>query len=183
MNKIHEQYIKEVVKKYENQDKNKPEELKFHSLLGLISDFGELVEADMNNDRTNILEELGDVYYFLFQGVDAYEINLDDIDLGYTPKTIKGLGDANIIIEIAKIADYHKKNYFYGKSVDAEDIKKTYARIYYNLLVMFKKFGFTEIEVINANAKKLHARFGDNYDNEKAKNRDKTAEMEAMKNG
>lgn len=184
MKDLHQQYIDQVVKKYENPDKNSRDDLLIHSALGLSSDYGELLQAEQNRDNDNILEELGDLYYFLFQGIAALDLDLESVLLDYGIKSLDGLGKINLQIEISKLVDYAKGKLFYNKQLpEDEELIIVYARIYYNMKHLLNASKINEIDVINANAKKLNARYGDKFSEEKAKNRDKAAEMKAMTNG
>jgi len=170
---LYERYIDDVVKKFENPDKNSKEELLMHSALGLSSEIGELINGEMNKDKENILEELGDLYYFLFQGVGAIDFDLTHTQLNYTPKDTAEMGINKLIVEVSHLVDVVKAFNFYERELPEDEFFEIqYARIYFNLRHLVNENDFNEFEVMRNNAQKLERRYGEKYSNERANNRE-----------
>jgi len=94
-----------------------------HMILGAIGEVAELKEACLLNDRTNVVEELGDYEFYLqgiYQGLEAgpRTIPTDGI---VKMKSSSSLCD-DLLISTGNLLDKIKRLTMYGKSVDTEEI-------------------------------------------------------------
>jgi hypothetical protein len=180
--KIYEQYINEVVKRYQNPKKGKKKELITHSILGLSSEIGELIEGQMMGDNENIREELGDLCYFFWQGVDAIGFDPFDVDLEYSLKDSSNMGINKMIVSSSILVDLLKGHLFYDKPFPKdEELKLHYARFYFNFKYLLNENNYNEAEIMQVNGKKLFARYGEKFSEEKATKRNLKKEKKALK--
>lgn len=166
-----------------------------HACLGITSDLGELDEStlvpgwnvDVNTpQRVNFIEELGDVFWFLnllmkvtggslseqVQKADATR----DIFTAHSEKYLRLLNQSS-----ARIADMVKAHVIYGKPLDAVMVNAEAGYIASDLQALAEQNGLTLDRIFDANIAKLTARYGDKYTLEKALNRDRAAEAEAIR--
>lgn len=141
-----------------------------HAVLGLGGEIAELREAIKNDDQLNVLEELGDCYWYL-----AIIENVLDLSFKFDPKMF--LVDANeedlvddLEYHICKLIDMMKRTIYYNKSTDdwdcvGEEVALTLGSICY-------KYETAVYSVKNANIEKLKARHGDKFSEERVLDRD-----------
>lgn len=129
-----------------------------HMILGAISEVAELKEATIANDRTNIVEELGDYEFYLqgiYQGLEAGPRTIPT-DGTVKMKSAVSLCD-DLLISTGNLLDKIKRLTIYGKSIDVEDILSL-ADICRHQLDQFyacNTIDITRIEVLEGNMNKL----------------------------
>lgn len=73
--------------------------------------------------------------------------------------------------ETGELADAVKKAWAYGKELDKENVREELGDSLFYLQAMCNLMGFSFSEVLQANADKLQARYGQSYSDAKAINR------------
>lgn len=128
-----------------------------HAAVGIV---GELIELAQADDRANLIEELGDVEFY----VEAARQLLPPPGGREDPLPLSADSAIKTMIDCAgMIQDYAKKWWVYGKEpvfADVADLVEHLAGLlagYYDLI------GTTRAEVIEANMVKLRKRYPDGY--------------------
>lgn len=149
-----------------------------HAVLGMGGELGELRLAVDKGDEVNILEELGDFYWYL-----AILENLYNVDLIFLQEDISR--DENDLIDdlefyVAEFLDKLKRTIYYNKKAHIDDILENMDNIAITLDCLSYVFGSTPAQVKAANIKKLKARYGDKFSEENATNRDLAQESKIL---
>ncbi len=88
----------------------------------------------------------------------------------------KGLDNLHMILgmitEIGELADTFKKEMAYGKEIDWINVKEEIGDLLWYVIGFCNINGFDFYDVLEANAKKLKARYPNNFEKDKALNRD-----------
>lgn len=82
--------------------------------------------------------------------------------------------------ESAELLDAVKKYCYYGKPLDAVNVKEEAADIVFGICVICDRMGWTIEELMQTVADKLQARYGDSFSEERATNRDLDAERKVL---
>lgn len=155
-----------------------------HMALGLASELGELAncvgtELKMKVDKVNLLEELGDIYWY----VSNYS-NLRNIPLPENVKIVieKDLALDLMITSIADLVDLIKRFIAYNKDIE----KAKELEIIYNIMCALKMFeeiyDLSGDEIRERNILKLKKRYPDRFSDILAINRDTIAERVILEN-
>lgn len=158
------------------------EELLLHAVMGILTEVEELLDnhgKEANLDPTNILEEVGDVTWYLAIIGRMYQIE-------FTPMVIAAkVGEPmNIVLAIikesCKLLDMLKKKLYYNKPINEEDfINST------KLIMSFTQDYMNHFEIniegsFDINIAKLKARYGEKFSSERAINRDLETERNIL---
>ena len=139
-----------------------------HCVIGVSSEQDEYTLAIDNKDRTNALEELGDMLWYAAILQDAVGFELGCTVANEYP--IYGL-------------DAVKKTLFYGKELDIEDIKMFGCNVVNYADSKICMLGGEPGEVMYTIIAKLKARYGDKFDAERTGNRDLDKERAILEKG
>jgi len=90
-------------------------------------------------------------------------------------------GVIGLCTETGELQDNLKKYFFYGKSIDFQNIKEELGDVFWYINVILDAANLTWEEVAEANMKKLHARYGNKFSEERALNRDLAEEAKALR--
>jgi NTP pyrophosphatase (non-canonical NTP hydrolase) len=150
----------------------------FHAAVGICTEVAELVA---HNGQLNLREELGDVAWYLAIAYNALEIQIPDcfrpVSSGYRPF---GLLQKDLVVESGELIDLFKKHVFYGKPLDPQDVRDHLIKIL-GLLIDTCDSVHEEFEVVlEANVRKLTARYPEQFTTAAALNRDLQAETKAL---
>lgn len=173
----------DFVKSVESTSWHQPNERLLHAAMGLCTETAELYELE---SKQHELEELGDICWYVALGLDALGFSWEEvqiIDVEEFKNQVRGeTADEGVMIYATDLLDLMKKNIFYGRPVNTERA--------FNNLVMIKNclhWGLKESdsdltldEIVDANIKKLTARFPEKFTEDAANNRDVKAEYTAM---
>jgi NTP pyrophosphatase (non-canonical NTP hydrolase) len=101
-------------------------------------------------------------------------------------RKVKGMdwlehGAMGLVTESAEVLDIVKKHLFYGRPLDPERLKDEFGDILFYWTALVEKSGLCADEIIQANIRKLTARYPEGYTDDRANNRDKNAEDKAIK--
>ena len=147
-----------------------------HGALGLADELIELKAAIRVNDKTNILEEISDCYWFLALLANKHGAHdlFYDIMTGYTP-SIQGLEDA-----IGEVVSSVKRMYAYGKQYRDCIFTGNLAWVANELDALCYSYGSTPQSVMALNIAKLSARYPEKFTPEQANNRDTERERTVL---
>ena len=149
-----------------------------HAVLGLTGELTEFRSAVEEQNQINILEELGDFYWYL-----AIIENILNIDFENDHDFQRTEGNPHELVNdleyyICSMVDSLKRQIFYG----AEGRDWVYMGYQTHLLLktLCELFQTSESEVKAKNIAKLKARYGDKFSEDKAINRDLNKELGAL---
>lgn len=148
-----------------------------HALLGITS---EIAEVRDTTETPDLVEEYGDMFWYLNLGCAALNTSIDEIELiGYEGDALDPI-DA-IVIQQGIIADKLKRAIYYGKEFEYDDVLKALAKIKINLIIACEDIEENYEDVLDANIRKLSQRYPDlKFDAERAINRDLEKEKKAL---
>lgn len=157
----------------------KKDELLLHATMGILTEIEELLDNHIGkSDPTNILEEVGDVLWYL--AIIGREYNMDfptDIPLSNEdPMKIV----VSTIKQTCKLLDFLKKKLYYNKPINDESFKQITTII---MVLIQSYMNHHNIEIkgsFDINISKLKARYGDKFTSERAINRDLKVEREIL---
>lgn len=153
----------------------------WHMATGLI---GEVIELFLYTDKENLIEELGDIEFYLAGLLHAG--GRDDFgwhpDFRFTKEKVKKLfknSESNpefwcmhkMLKHSGDLLDYAKKLAVYQKAFDLEKFNDSVHGVRLCLEWMYIEHGITGARVRAANKKKLMIRFPDGYSNKHARER------------
>lgn len=151
-----------------------------HAVLGLAGELSEFREALESNDTTNLLEELGDFFWYL-----AIIENILNLEFGENDNTLLTEGSSTDLLNdleyyICSMVDSLKRQIFYG-ALGKDWIYLGY-QTFIILRTLCKMFNSSVEEVKTKNIAKLKARYGDKFSEDRAINRDLANEKEVLNN-
>ena len=144
-----------------------------HMAVGLSGETSELVEAMQEVDREHILEELGDIEFYLqgiYNGInsakgitsESFELELKDEPPAYLQLVIIG---GNLLDTVKKAAIYNKELDFHQLNMDLMAYE-------YYLVQVHNLYGFTSDVCRKHNVNKLSKRYSSGtYSNKQAQQR------------
>ena len=83
--------------------------------------------------------------------------------------------------ESAELLDQLKKHIYYGRKLDKVNLFEEVGDIFWYLAIIADELDFSFEDVMKKNIKKLKVRYGDEFTNDKANNRDLDKELETLK--
>lgn len=171
--------LSEKTLSYEFHVDEKKIELLLHATMGILTEVEELLDNHIGKeDPTNILEEIGDVTWYI--AIIAREYNLD------LPENLplSNKDPMKIVISIikntSKLLDALKKKIFYNKEINEESFKQTTIIIMILVQSYMNHFNIDIEKSFDINIKKLKSRYGEKFSSEKAINRDLETEREIL---
>lgn len=144
-----------------------------HAVIGILTEVEELLENHIGEtqDFTNILEEAGDITWYL--AIIGREYQLDYPQLLVRNKNEDPMKLVlKIIKNTCKLLDMMKKKIYYNKPID-ENLFKTIT--HFVMLDLSDYMNVYDINIQNSfdiNIAKLKARYGEKFSSERAINRD-----------
>lgn len=154
-------------------------ELLLHAVMGILTETEELMDNHLiQKDETNILEEVGDITWYL--AIIGREYNLD-FNIVQTPKYIDSFDIViSIIKESCKLLDILKKKIFYNKDINNELFKETTTEVM-SLIKSYMNHHSIDLEKsFDINIDKLKSRYGDKFSSDRAINRDTEVERKIL---
>ena len=154
-------------------------ELLLHAVMGILTETEELLDNHLIKiDETNILEEIGDVAWYL--AIIGREYNMDfptDLPLSNEdPMKIV----ISIIKQTCKLLDMLKKKLYYNKPINDESFKQISTLV---MILTQYYMNYYSIDIkgsFDINIAKLKARYGDKFSSDKAINRDLETERKIL---
>ena len=92
-------------------------------------------------------------------------------------------GVIGCVTEAGELADNLKKATFYGRGIDHQNIKEELGDLLWYVALILSEEGWTFEEIMEANIRKLKARYPEQFTEGGAFDRDIKSEMEALDNG
>jgi len=154
-------------------------ELLLHSVMGILTETEELLDNHLiEQDNTNILEEVGDIAWYL--AIIGREYDMDfptDLPLSNEdPMKIV----ISLIKQSCKLLDMLKKKLFYNKPINDETFKQITTIVMVLTQSYMNHFNIDTKGSFDINIAKLKARYGDKFSSEKAINRDLETERKIL---
>jgi NTP pyrophosphatase (non-canonical NTP hydrolase) len=144
-----------------------------HSVIGVLTEVEELLDnhIDDRKDLTNVLEEAGDITWYL--AIIGREFQID-----YPQIIIKEKNNdpvrliLKIIKNTCKLLDMMKKKIYYNKTIDEVQFKNITHLVMLDLSDYMNTHDIDIQKSFDINIAKLKARYGDKFSSERAINRD-----------
>jgi NTP pyrophosphatase (non-canonical NTP hydrolase) len=152
-----------------------------HAVIGVLTEVEELLDNHIGEtqDFTNILEEAGDITWYL--AIIGREYQLDYPQLLVRTKNEDPMKLVlKIIKNTCKLLDMMKKKIYYNKPID-ENLFKTITHVV--MLDLSDYMNVYDINIQNSfdiNIAKLKARYGEKFSSERAINRDLETERNIL---
>jgi len=152
-----------------------------HAVIGILTEVEELLDNHIGEtqDFTNILEEAGDITWYL--AIIGREYQLDYPQLLVRTKNEDPMKLVlKIIKNTCKLLDMMKKKIYYNKPID-ENLFKTITHVV--MLDLSDYMNVYDINIQNSfdiNIAKLKARYGEKFSSERAINRDLETERNIL---
>jgi len=153
-----------------------------HAALGLATEIDELLENyESQIDHTNLIEEIGDICWYLSIFYREYPGSEKMIKLDSETKSPEKIV-MDMLKSILKIQDIIKKKLFYNKPIQENSLIELIISINSDLILFLEKYNLNIEDVWYKNIAKLKARYGDKFSSEKAINRDLEIEKKILEN-
>lgn len=158
-----------------------------HAILGVATEVNEIYDGVENKknteiDAVNILEEMGDVAWYLAIAYDE----LGTFDISPLNSEITEV-DKSPLIELRKasseLLDHTKKVLFYAKPLDIELINDNFTKIAGYLAESIVMCNGEVEKVLTTNINKLKARYPEKFSEDKAENRNLANERAVLEDG
>ena len=147
-----------------------------HSILGIYTEFVELVEGLYINDEINIKEEIGDICWYVALGFSTLNINpkiFSEIEVNFE----------TVLSEILVWIDKVKRTLFYKEKFDIKKFEKFLQKVQFVTEIITNELFENEIsysDILELNIKKLAKRYPDGFSEEKALKRDLDKERKIL---
>ena len=148
-----------------------------HGIIGITTEAIELLSGIRYNvenfDKTNMLEELGDICWYLAitcHGLDLKWEDLYGFDMEFHDDHEASIDE--IIIQAGELLDHIKRIHFYGIDLNPQHCIESLRIIYANINLLSELFDSTIEIVQSANIKKLRTRYPEKWTKETAIQRD-----------
>lgn len=161
-----------------------------HIIAGISSEIlGELEFAFALRDQTNIIEEIGDLQYYVLIAANKYKVDLTSIDANSSllfsdPKLAKFCLDSpfkSVKYHAGELINKIKKYEIYqDPRVSSNDVGQAIINLQVAIYRLALKNGFTPSEAIEKVIAKLKERFKEKFTVSEVSNRDLEAERKAL---
>lgn len=131
-----------------------------HMAVGLVGELVELEMARAASDRKNVIEEIGDAFFYLEGMLLAIDGELEMADEAEIRHTFGG-----------DVLDLAKKHAIYNQSLKRDEMLSELAGVWCFLNGMCAAFDVKESDVRKENVNKLNVRYKDGYSDAAAKAR------------
>lgn len=92
-------------------------------------------------------------------------------------------GGIGLATEAGEFLDALKKQIFYGKELDRVNLAEELGDLFWYCAIISDELGVPFANIMETNIKKLKARYGDRFTEEKAEKRDLQTERQILENG
>lgn len=166
-----------------------------HGAIGLASELAEIREMARDNDyvdKVNLLEEMGDLFWYM--GIIVDELGIDPNQI-FRTKQVKAVlwqfpdlaasNELSTIIDtlticIGYMIDIFKKSLMYGKEIDVETVEGILQEMGIDIEDALNAHGYTSNDARQINIDKLRARYGEKFTEAAALNRDLETERKIL---
>lgn len=161
---------------------DKKYEYLLHATIGILTEVEELLDNHLGEvDSVNVLEEVGDITWYLAIIGREYNINLPESLPLSNEDPMKIV--LSIVKQTCKLLDYLKKKIYYNKPINDDEFKQTTLVIMILLQSYMNHFKIDIKDSFDTNINKLRSRYGDKFSSDKAINRDLDLEREILESG
>ena len=157
-----------------------------HAIIGINTEIGEIYDGIENSTKENIdivnmIEEVGDLYWYVAILLDS----TDSVDDKYVSTILKPTDTytnsfSNIRNASNELLDILKKHLFYGKPLNYEKIVSISINIKLMLDIASYLLGSTSIKVMTKNIEKLSTRYPEKFSEYHAENRNLEEERKVL---
>jgi hypothetical protein len=161
-----------------------------HSTLGIVTEVAELKylldnprDFDPNEYGLKVHNEIGDICYYLLQGVDSFDWSYEQLmDSQATIQLRSDMDPIDSLVQLAgEITDVLKKHFSYHIEIDRTKVANWYIGMLDNLHRLTKELNTTVDKCIQITTAKLTKRYPEGKFRYKDRaNRDREAEKEVM---
>lgn len=132
-----------------------------HVINGALGLCGEAGEVKIANTRSEIIEETGDVCWYMAEMATALGIGLETVfeNCNRTFIWTPNVAADRLLIAAAGIADCIKKSFMQGHRFDEEQIKRQLSNVAKAIDAIAKWYEISVIDIMAGNIKKLAARY------------------------
>lgn len=159
------------------------EQEELHYAIGICTEIGELVEAigKRSVDKVNIMEEIGDIFWYLagFQRVYEFHLKEDDVDMRFTYTSMEKC-ILDLVLYSNEILDIYKKYAYYGREINEKALITTCKTIFDICTSLLEGVGYSVHEAREINISKLMKRFPDKFNQQDANERDLESERKIL---
>lgn len=161
----------------------------YHAIVGIQTELNEIGEAFDNAsvkgegvDNVNLLEECGDVCWYLAIAFDELKITETRVPV---PSVASNYSEplARINKQCAELLDQTKKVMFYGKTFDIEKAESLIYKMLVSVSYLIISFNGIKEQVLLTNINKLKARYPEKFTEQDAEVRNLTAERAILDEG
>ena len=142
-----------------------------HSILGLVTEENELLFAFENNDNVNIVEELGDIMWY---------VALWSKTTGFIPEIKEKYDPADGFFKVYELLDMAKRTLYYKAPFDMEQANRYVEHIFNTINDLCSKLKIDFENILDININKLKQRYPNGFDEEKAVKRNTKKEVKVM---
>ena len=149
-----------------------------HMAVGVSGEVGELCQAfeqagaSGNLDMDNLIEELGDLEFYLEGLRQGLRLTRADVDAVYVPKVSGAIPLEGLVIHAANLLDLVKKYSIYVKPVDMPNIMNELRALDLCMSGIYSDGGLDSAMVLQRNIDKLTVRYSSgSYSNQQAQTR------------
>lgn len=128
-----------------------------HAAIGLSGEAAELLDA---SSRKNILEELGDIEFYIEALKQQFAPDIDGA-LAIRKVDLRGINlnvgavFVNVVTLTGDILDLVKKSWVYNSELKRAEITKALILLELNLSIVYEMFGTTKVQICHLNQVKL----------------------------
>ena len=157
-----------------------------HAVMGINTESIELL-ANIEMDKINYLEELGDVCWYLAILTNSLNYNFDEM-VEHSKGVLENLNTEtpvhdfinNLIINAGELLDQTKRKIFYKKEFNDSTFLNLTQTVFTNVYAIAKLLNIDFNHILEKNIAKLTARYPDKYSDELAINRDVENEYKTL---
>jgi len=155
-----------------------------HAVMGILTELEELIiNHDEEYDAANVLEEVGDITWYLAIIGREYNIDWDPNEPSQFVTTSKSDSIMNMIKSGLRMLDVLKKKIYYNREIDDKYIIDETKLLMRYLVFYMGDTNTTFNSCFSVNISKLKARYGDKFTSDRAINRDLTTERNILESG
>ena len=152
-----------------------------HAVIGVLTEVEELLDNHIGDDQdfTNMLEEAGDITWYL--AIIGREYQLDYPQIIVKEKNEEPMKLVlKIIKNTCKLLDMMKKKIYYNKPIDEFTFKTITNLVMLDLSDYMNTYDIDIQKSFDVNIAKLKARYGEKFSSERAINRDLETERNIL---
>jgi NTP pyrophosphatase (non-canonical NTP hydrolase) len=158
-----------------------------HAVIGVLTEVEELIQNSNSEkpDLTNLLEEVGDITWYL--AIIGREMDINWFgENTYQPMSnlIKSIPPTTHLMSIVEhscgLLDFLKKKLYYNKPIDDVSFRFRACCLFHSVAAYLIVNNLDPSKVFEVNISKLKARYGEKFSTERAINRDLETEREIL---